>query len=198
MSKKASPKSIKGTETEKCLLRAYISEATAYARYTYYGKQATKENYFPIAKIFQDTAENELHHGKVFFKLLEGGELELPVKTACGTIGDTASNLEQAIAGEQQEGVKEYIAAAAIAEKDGFADIASHFREIAEVERHHEALFRRYLEQVKAGTVWKRKKPITWRCLVCGYEYVGTEPPVECPACDHPREHYMSTEPEDN
>lgn len=198
MSKKASPKSIKGTETEKCLLRAYISEATAYARYTYYGKQATKENYFPIAKIFQDTAENELHHGKVFFKLLEGGELELPVKTACGTIGDTASNLEQAIAGEQQEGVKEYIAAAAIAEKEGFADIASHFREIAEVERHHEALFRRYLEQVKAGTVWKRKKPITWRCLVCGYEYVGTEPPVECPACDHPREHYMSTEPEDN
>lgn len=198
MSKKASPKSIKGTETEKCLLRAYISEATAYARYTYYGKQATKENYFPIAKIFQDTAENELHHGKVFFKLLEGGELELPVKTACGAIGDTASNLEQAIAGEQQEGVKEYIAAAAIAEKEGFADIASHFREIAEVERHHEALFRRYLEQVKAGTVWKRKKPITWRCLVCGYEYVGTEPPVECPACDHPREHYMSTEPEDN
>lgn len=198
MSKKASPKNIKGTETEKCLLRAYISEATAYARYTYYGKQATKENYFPIAKIFQDTAENELHHGKVFFKLLEGGELELPVKTACGTIGDTASNLEQAIAGEQQEGVKEYIAAAAIAEKEGFADIASHFREIAEVERHHEALFRRYLEQVKAGTVWKRKKPITWRCLVCGYEYVGTEPPVECPACDHPREHYMSTEPEDN
>lgn len=198
MSKKASPKSIKGTETEKCLLRAYISEATAYARYTYYGKQATKENYFPIAKIFQDTAENELHHGKVFFKLLEGGELELPVKTACGTIGDTASNLEQAIAGEQQEGVKEYIAAAAIAEKEGFADIASHFREIAEVERHHEALFRRYLEQVKTGTVWKRKKPITWRCLVCGYEYVGTEPPVECPACDHPREHYMSTEPEDN
>lgn len=198
MSKQTPSKSIRGTETEQCLLRAYISESTAYTRYTFYSQQATKENYFPIAKIFQDTADNELRHGKTFFKYLVGGEIEIPVTASAGTIGDTASNLKQAIAGEIKEGVEEYLAAALVADKEGFTDIAEHFREIAEIERHHEARFRRYLEQVESGTVWKRDKPIKWRCLVCGYEFVGKEPPLKCPACDHPREHYMSTEPEDN
>lgn len=191
-------KSIKGTKTEKCLVHAYISESTAYTRYTFYAKQATKENYFPIAEIFTETAENELHHAKIFFKYLEGGEVTMEIPTTAGIIGDTATNLKYAIEGEQQEGVEEYTQSAKVAEEEGFTEIAEHFREIAEIERHHEKRFKRYLKQVETGTVWKREKPITWRCLVCGYEYKGTEPPKVCPACDHPYQHYMSTEPEDN
>ncbi len=197
MSTSTTSKSIKGTRTEQCLVKAYLSESTAYTRYVFYSKQATKESYFPIAQIFDETAANELHHAKIFFKYLEGGDVELPMTVSAGTVGDTASNLAQAVAGEKAEGVEEYTQAAAIAEEEGFTEIAEHFRNIAEVERHHEARFSRYLKQVQDGTVWKRDKPIKWRCMVCGYEFVGTEPPMECPACDHPREHYMSMEEED-
>ncbi|MCM1296765.1 MAG: rubrerythrin family protein [Muribaculaceae bacterium] len=197
MSQETVTRSIKGTRTEQCLVLAYVSESTAYSRYTFYSTQATKENYFPIAKIFDDTAANELRHAKIFFKYLQGGGVEIPATVSAGTIGDTASNLRQAIAGEKEEGVEQYLAAAEIATEEGFIEIASHFREIAKIERHHEERFRRYLKQVETGTVWKRDKPIKWRCLVCGFEYTGTEPPAKCPACDHPREHYMSTEPED-
>ena len=185
-------KSIKGTKTEKCLVDAYVSESEAYTRYTYYSAQATKENYFPIAKIFDETAANELRHSKVFFKYLEGGDVDIQLKVSAGTIGDTASNLEQAAKGEHIEGVEQYLAAAKVAEAEGFDDIASHFKEIAEIEMRHERRFRHYLKQVKDGTVWKRNKPIKWQCLVCGYVYEGKEPPEICPACDHPREHYMA------
>lgn len=184
-------KSIKGTKTEKNLVNAYISESAAYTRYTYYSKQATKENYFPIAKIFDETAENELHHGKVFFKFLEGGSVDCAVAVDAGVIADTATNLATAAEEERKEGVVQYTEAAKVAEEEGFPEIAEHFREIAEVEEHHRRRFEHYLKQVKDGTVWKRKKPIKWQCLVCGYIHEGTEPPAECPACDHPREHYM-------
>lgn len=94
------PKSIKGTRTEKCLIEAYISESGAYTRYTYYAKQATKEKYFGLADIFTETADNELHHGKIFFKYLEGGTVPVTVNASAGTIGDTMSNLRQAAEGE--------------------------------------------------------------------------------------------------
>ena len=167
-------KSIKGTKTEKNLVNAYMSESAAYSRYMYYSAQATKESYFPIAKVFEETAANELRHGKVFFKFLEGGSVECVLDVDAGVIGDTASNLATA------------------AEEEGFPEIASHFREIAEIEQHHRDRFEKYLEQVKAGTVWKRDHVIKWQCLVCGYIHEGKEPPKECPACDHPREHYMA------
>lgn len=184
-------KSIKGTKTEKCLVDAYVSESTAYTRYVYYAKQATKENYFGIANIFQETADNELHHGKIFFKYLEGGDVDINIKVSAGTIGDTASNLKQAAEGEHTEGVVEYRNAAKVAEEEGFTEIAEHFRAIAKVEERHERRFNRYHKQVVDGTVWKREKPIRWVCLVCGYVYEGTEPPMVCPGCDHPREHYV-------
>ena len=177
-------KSIKGTKTEKNLVAAYMSESAAYSRYTYYSQQATKENYFPIAKVFDETAANELHHGKVFFKFLEGGQVPVTLGVDAGVIGDTASNLQTAINEEMSEGVEQYTNAAKVADEEGFPEIAEHFREIAEVENH--------LEQVKNGTVWKRDKPIKWQCLVCGYIYEGTEPPKVCPACDHPYQHYMA------
>lgn len=187
-----STKSIKGTKTEKCLVDAYVSEATAYARYIYYAKQASKENYFGIANVFNETADNELHHGKIFFKYLEGGDVDVHIKVSAGTIGDTASNLRQAAEGEHVEGVEQYKEAAKIAREEGFDEIAEHFEAIAKVELRHERRFLRYMRQVEAGTVWKRETPIAWVCLVCGYVYEGTTPPEVCPGCDHPYQHYVS------
>lgn len=185
-------KSIKGTKTERNLVIAYMAESAAYTRYTFYASQANKEGYFPIERIFTETAANEMRHGKVFFKFLEGGNLNVPVDVDAGVIGDTASNLETAAHEELVEGVELYTNAAKVADEEGFTEIAEHFRAIAEIEDHHRRRFERYLKQVKEGTVWKREKPVTWQCLVCGYEYVGTEPPKVCPACDHPYQHYMA------
>lgn len=193
----ATTKSIKGTQTEKNLVIAYAAESMAYSRYTFYAAQADKENYFPIGEIFRETASNELRHAKVFFKFLEGGSVEVNVAVDAGIIGDTASNLATAMKEEETEGVELYTNAAKVAEKEGFPEIASHFRAIASIEQHHHDRFARYLKQVQDGTVWKRDKPVTWRCLVCGYTFVGTEPPAVCPACDHPREHYMAIDEED-
>ncbi|MBD5266320.1 MAG: rubrerythrin family protein [Duncaniella sp.] len=185
-------KSIKGTQTEKNLVIAYLAESSAYTRYTFYAQQADKENYYPIGEIFRQTAANELHHAKIYFKFLEGGSVEVPVSADAGVIGDTASNLQTAADEEMAEGVDLYIKFAETAEKEGFPEIASHFRAIATIEKRHHDRFVAYLEQVKAGTVWKREKPIQWQCLVCGYVYEGVEPPKVCPGCDHPYQHYIA------
>ena len=184
-------KSIKGTQTERNLVIAYLAESSAYTRYMFYAAQADKENYFPIGQIFRETADNEMRHGKVFFKFLEGGSVKVDLSVDAGVIGDTASNLETAAHEEEVEGVELYMASAKVADEEGFPEIAEHFREIAEIEDHHRRRFEHYLKQVKDGTVWKRDKSIKWQCLVCGYVYEGTEPPKVCPACDHPREQYM-------
>lgn len=186
------PKDIKGTRTEKNLAIAYMAESAAYSRYTFYAGQAEKENYFPIQKVFEETAANELRHAKIYFKYLQGGSFPIQIGVDAGVIGTTAENLATAAREEEFEGVKLYTDAAAVAEEEGFDDIASHFRAIATIEEHHRRRFLHYLKQVKEGTVWKRDHEIIWKCLVCGYEYKGTEPPVTCPACDHPREHYMA------
>ncbi|MDE6137051.1 MAG: rubrerythrin family protein [Muribaculaceae bacterium] len=192
MSASKTTKSIKGTKTELNIAAAYMAEAQAYARYTYYAKQADKENYFPIGEVFRETADNELHHGKVFFKMLEGGAVEIATSVDAGIIGTTAQNLEISIREEREEGVDFYLKAAATAKKEGFPEIAEHFKAIAAVEKTHMKRFEKYLKQVNEGTVWKREKPITWKCLECGYEFRGTEPPEVCPACDHPYQHYMA------
>lgn len=189
---KTTKKSIRGTRTERAIVDAYMSESAAYSRYTYYAQQADKENYFPIGQVFRDTAANELHHGKVFFKMLEGGSVECTLGVDAGVIGDTASNLATAAAEEEHEGVEQYMNAAKIAEEEGFPEIASHFRAIAEVEARHRDRFNAYLKQVKDGTVWKRDTPIKWQCLVCGYVVEGKEPPAVCPGCDHPYQHYIA------
>ncbi|MCM1518882.1 MAG: rubrerythrin family protein [Pseudoflavonifractor sp.] len=185
-------KSIKGTQTEKNLVSAYMSESSAYTRYTFYAQKADKENYFPIGQIFRETADNEIHHGKVFFKFLEGGSVPVDMPVDAGVIGDTATNLAIAAHEEMVEGVEQYTNAAKVADEEGFPEIAAHFRAIATVENHHRLRFEKLLKQVQDGTVWKRDTPITWRCLVCGYEFVGTEPPTICPGCDHPQCHYMA------
>ena len=185
-------KSIKGTKTELNLSTAYMSEAQAYARYSYYATQADKELYFPIGEVFRETAANELRHGKVYFKFLEGGKVDVPLNIDAGVIGTTAENLKISILEEEYEGVEFYIKAAKTAREEGFDDIAEHFEAIAAIENTHKERFEKYLEQVENGTVWKRDEPITWKCLVCGYEHVGTTPPTVCPACDHPYQHYIA------
>lgn len=185
-------KSIKGTQTEKNLVIAYLAESSAYSLYTFFAKQATKENYFPIAEVFTETAENELHHGKVFFKFLEGGSVTVPIGADAGVIGTTEENLKTAARQEEVEGVELYTNAAAVAREEGFPEIADHFEAIAKVEASHRRRFEHYLKQVQEGTVWKREKPIEWKCLVCGYVFKGTEPPQDCPGCDHPYQHYMA------
>lgn len=185
-------KDLKGTQTEKNLVISYFAESTAYTRYNFYAQQADKENYFPIGQIFRETADNEMRHGKVFFKYLQGGKCAVDMTADAGVIGDTATNLAIAISEEEHEGTEFYLAAAKTADEEGFDDIAAHFRAIAEIETRHRNRFQHYLDQVKAGTVWKRDTPVKWQCLVCGYVFDGTEPPKVCPACDHPYQHYMA------
>ena len=184
-------KSIKGTQTEKNLVISYMAESSAYSRYMFYAAQATKEEYFPIADVFTETADNELRHAKVYFKFLEGGSLPVELNVDAGVIGTTAENLEIAANEEKVEGYEMYLQFADTAEKGGLGGLAEHFRAIATIEERHRNRFLHYLDQVEKGTVWKRDKPIVWKCLVCGYEYTGTEPPKVCPACDHPYQHYM-------
>lgn len=189
-------KNIKGTETEKYLVTAYLAESSAYTRYMFYAQQAKKENYFPVQHIFEDTANNEMHHGKVFFKFLQGGQVTVPMTADAGVIGTTSENLATAAAEEMSEGVDLYTKAAEVARKEGFDVIADHFAAIASIEMMHHKRFLKYKKHIDEGTLWKREKPIRWQCLVCGYVYVGKEPPVACPGCDHPREHYMALDEE--
>jgi rubrerythrin len=184
-------KSLKGTKTEKNIVAAYLAESTAYTRYTYYAKQADKENFFPIGEAFRRTADNEFHHSKVFFKFLQGGEVAVNVTVDAGVIGTTEQNLEIAIREEAQEGVEMYQAAAKVADEEGFAYIAERFRAIAEVERLHRDRFAHLLKLLKSDSLWRRDEPVRWHCLVCGYESDGTEPPAKCPACNHPTQHYI-------
>lgn len=189
------PKSIKGTRTEVNLANAYMSESAAYTRYTFYGQQAQKEQYYQYANLFAETAANELHHAKIFLKYLVDGAVEsTPLGVDSGVIGTTAENLAVAAAEEQKEGVEQYTESAKVASEEGFPEIAARFRAIASVEAHHEARFNKMRERIENGTVWKRDTPIKWQCLVCGYIYEGTEPPVKCPACYHPYQHFMPME----
>lgn len=188
-------KSIRGTKTETNLANAYVAESTAYSRYTFYGQQAQKESYFQVANVFNETAANELHHAKIFFKYLTEGEVTAsPTSIDPGIIGPTLDNLKVAAAEEQKEGVDQYIKSAEVAEAEGFSDIAARFRAIASIESHHEARFNLLADRIEKGTMWKRDKPIKWQCLVCGYIYEGVEPPVKCPACLHPYQHFMPME----
>lgn len=189
-------KSLKGTRTLENLTASYAAESMAYSRYNFYASQAEAEGYYPVAEVFRETADNEMHHGKVFFKYLQDGAL-IPVRlgaVAAGVISDTSSNLAEAAREEECEGVESYAEAAKVAEQEGFPVIAAHFAAIAEVEAHHKERFDKLREMVDDGTLWKREKPVKWQCMVCGYVSEGTEPPKVCPACNHPYKHYRQLE----
>ncbi|MDE5975129.1 MAG: rubrerythrin family protein [Muribaculaceae bacterium] len=191
----ADTKSIKGTKTEKNLGMAYIAESTAVTRYTYYAQSATKEQYFHFADIFNETAANELHHAKIFLKLLpEGTVVNAPVGIDTGVLTPTLENLKVAAAEEEREGVKFYTEAAEVAQEEGFPEIAETFNAIATIENHHKERFDLMAWQIENDKVWKSDKPQKWQCLVCGYIFEGTEPPQKCPACKHPYQHFMPAE----
>jgi rubrerythrin len=183
-------KSIKGSRTEKNLLAAFAGESQARNRYTYFASAARKEGLEQIANIFIETAENEKEHAKVFFQYLEGGNVEITAGYPAGVIGDTKSNLEAAADGEKMEWTTIYADFSKIARDEGFPEIAGSFEQISKVEKFHEARYSKLINNVANGEVFKRKAPVKWHCINCGYVYEGTEPPKQCPACKHPQAYY--------
>ncbi len=182
--------SIQGTHTEENLLKAFAGESQARNRYTYYASIAKKEGYEQISALFLETAENEKEHAKVFFKHLEGGDVEISATYPAGPLGDTAHNLLHAAEGELMEWGTLYPDFAQVAEEEGFTEIAESFREIAKVESFHEKRYRTLLANVETDAVFKRPTTQRWHCRNCGYIHEGPEAPDMCPACDHPRKYY--------
>lgn len=183
-------KSLKGTKTEKNLLAAFAGESQARNRYTYFASAAKKEGFEQISNIFTETAENEKEHAKIFFKHLEGGEVEITVSYPAGIIKDTKANLEAAAAGEKMEWTAIYVDFAKTAKDEGFPEVAKSFEQIAKVEKFHEARYRKLIENVVKKEVFKKKQPVKWHCINCGYVFEGPEAPKECPACKHPQPYY--------
>jgi rubrerythrin len=168
-------------KTEENLIKAFAGESQARNKYDYFAKIARKEGFHYIAKIFEETALNEMQHAKEEFKLLKG-------------IGDTKENLKEAIKGEHYENTEMYPKMEKDAEKEGNEEAVKLFKKISEVEKHHENRYKKLLEMVENGTVYKRDKSIIWKCSKCGYIHEGTKPPQECPVCKHSIEYF---EPED-
>jgi len=183
-------KSIKGSKTEKNLLAAFAGESQARMRYTYFASAARKEGFEQIANIFMETAENEKEHAKIFFKHLEGGEVEITAAYPAGVIADTKTNLEAAAAGEQMEWTTLYSNFAAIAKEEGYPEVARSFEQIAKVEKFHENRYRAFIANIANGEVFKKKQPVKWHCINCGYVHEGMEAPKNCPACLHPQSYY--------
>ena len=182
--------SLKGTETEKNLMKAFAGESQARNRYTYFAGQAKKDGYVQIADIFIETADQEKEHAKRFFKFLEGGELEITAAFPSGVIGTTAENLKAAAAGENEEWTDLYPAFAAKAREEGFENIGKVFDAVIVAERQHEKRYNGLLANVNDGNVFKKDESVVWRCRNCGYLYEGTEAPDVCPACAHPQAHF--------
>ncbi|UCE18671.1 MAG: rubrerythrin family protein [Gemmatimonadota bacterium] len=181
---------LKGTQTEKNLLTAFAGESQARNRYTYFSSQARKEGYVQIADIFEETANQEKEHAKRFFKLLQGGEVEIQAAFPAGVIGTTTENLKEAAGGERYEWTEMYPSFAKGARDEGFDEIAAIFESIAVAEKQHEKRYLGLLSNIEAGTVFKKDKPVVWRCRNCGYLHKGTRAPDQCPACAHPQAHF--------
>jgi len=183
-------KNLKGTKTEKNLLAAFAGESQARNRYSFFASKAKKEGYEQISAIFQETADNEKEHAEVFFKHLQGEDVEITAMYPAGVIGSTAENLLAAAEGEKMEWGTLYPDFAGIAEKEGFPEVARSFREIAKVEAYHERRYRKLLENVQKNTVFRKDKKIKWKCRNCGYVIECDEAPKKCPACEHAQSYY--------
>ncbi len=182
--------SLKGTRTEKNILTAFAGESQARNRYTYYASQAKKEGYVQISNFFEETANHEKEHAKRLYKFLEGGEVEITGAFPAGIIGTTAENLKGAAAGENFEYTTMYPEFAAIAEEEGFPEIAVVMRSIAKAEKMHETRYLALLANIEAEKVFKKDQPVKWKCNNCGYIHEGTDAPEMCPACAHPKKHF--------
>lgn len=183
-------KSIKGSKTEKNLLKAFAGESQARNRYSFFAAKARDEGYEQIAAIFDATAEQERVHAKNFFKFLEGGEVEITASYPAGRIGSTAENLKEAADGEKCEWGTLYPDFAKTAEGEGFQDVANKFKLVSVAEKAHEERYRELLKNIEGGTVFARKQKVTWQCRKCGYTHVGEKAPAKCPACSHPQSYF--------
>ncbi|MBN1409531.1 MAG: rubrerythrin family protein [Spirochaetales bacterium] len=182
--------SIKGTKTEKNLLAAFAGESQARNRYTYFASQARKAGYVQIAKIFEETAEQEKEHAKRFFNFLEGGDVEITAAYPAGKIGTTAENLKAAAGGENHEWTTLYPSFAKTAREEGFEMVAKVFDAVCVAERFHGKRYSALCANLENGTVFKKEKKVVWRCQNCGYIHEGEEAPDSCPACAHPQAYF--------
>lgn len=170
-------KDLKGTQTEQNLNNAFAGESMARNKYTYFASVARKEGYVQIAKFFEETAENERAHAKIWFKLLKG-------------IGDSAQNLQSCVDGEHYEWTDMYVGFAETAKAEGFPEVAKLFEGVAAIEKQHEERYQRLLDNLKGGAVFKKDGQNQWICSVCGHVHVGDEAPKACPVCGHPQAHF--------
>ena len=168
---------LKGTKTEQNLMTAFAGESQARNKYTYFASVARKEGYEQIAAIFEQTANNEKEHAKLWFKELNG-------------IGNTAENLAAAADGENYEWTDMYEEFAKTAEAEGFADLAKKFRMVAAIEKHHEERYRALLKNVEMAEVFEKSEVKVWECRNCGHIMVGTKAPELCPVCAHPQAYF--------
>ena len=183
--------SLKGSKTEHNLLAAFAGESQARNRYTFAASVARKEGFEQISGIFLETAENEKEHAKVFFKLLEGGDVEITAAYPAGIIGDTLTNLKAAAAGEKLEWTTLYSGFEETAREEGFKDAAHAFQHVAAVEEYHERRYNKLIEAVSTGTVFKKEQKVLWKCRNCGRVMESAQAPAKCPTCDHPGAYFQ-------
>jgi rubrerythrin len=182
--------SIKGSQTEKNLLKAFAGESQARNRYDFFAKVARKEGYEQIADIFEETAVNERSHAKTFFKFLEGNPVEITATYPAGRIGTTVENLRAAAMGENEEWTELYPEFEKVAREEGFKEVATAFKLIAKVEADHEKRFLKLLENIETGKVFERPDKVLWKCRVCGYVHEGTKALENCPVCQHSKAYF--------
>lgn len=186
-------KSLKGTKTAENLMKAFAGESQARNRYTYYASTAKKEGYVQIANLFLETADNEKEHAKRFFKFLNeslnGEMVQINADYPVG-LGDTKANLLSAANGELEEWSDLYKNFAETADEEGFPAVGVVFRKIGEVEKHHEARYRKLLSNIETDTVFKKEETVKWKCDNCGYVHEGEGAPDLCPACAHPKDYF--------
>lgn len=171
---------LKGTKTEQNLKEAFAGESQARNKYTYFASQAKKDGYVQISKIFEETANNEREHAKIWFKLLNGGK-----------INDTLSNLQEAAAGENYEWTDMYAKFAREAREEGLNDIALLFENVARIEKHHEERYQRLVKNIQDGEVFKKSVSQVWECGNCGFSAESATAPQMCPVCSHPQAHFF-------
>ena len=172
-------KDLTGTKTESNLMAAFAGESQARNKYTYYASKARKDGYVQIAEIFEETANNEKEHAKIWFKLLHGG-----------AVASTIENLEDAAAGENYEWTDMYAKFAEDARAEGFDDIAVLFENVGKIEKTHEERYRKLLENIQGGLVFSREGDMVWECSNCGHIVIGKKAPEVCPVCQHPQSYF--------
>lgn len=170
---------LKGSKTEENLIKAFAGESGARNKYTYFASKAKKEGYEQIAAIFEETANNEKEHAKMWFKLLNGGEIK-----------STKENLKAAAEGENFEWTDMYKEFAKTAKEEGFDDIAFLFEEVAKIEKHHEERYLKLLGNINDNLVFSKNEEVVWICRNCGHVYVGIKAPKVCPVCNHPQSYF--------